>query len=80
MIETSLGITAAAHFAPLLDYADFDGAALLADDPYIGATIAGGRIMIPTGSGAGVGPAVTPVRTHRMQSTLVSVPVSLCPF
>ena len=29
MIETSLGITAAAHFAPLLDYADFDGAALL---------------------------------------------------
>ena len=36
MIETSLGITAAAHFAPLLDYADLDGAALLADDPYRG--------------------------------------------
>ena len=33
MIETSLGITAAAHFAPLLDYADLDGAALLANDP-----------------------------------------------
>ena len=31
MIESSLGITAAAHFAPLLDYADFDGAALLSD-------------------------------------------------
>ena len=44
MIETSLGITAAAHFAPLLDYADFDGAALLSDDPYTGATILGGRI------------------------------------
>jgi L-alanine-DL-glutamate epimerase-like enolase superfamily enzyme len=54
MIETSLGITAAAHFAPLLDYADFDGAALLSDDPYIGATIAGGRIQIPTGPGLGV--------------------------
>jgi L-alanine-DL-glutamate epimerase-like enolase superfamily enzyme len=54
MIETSLGITAAAHFAPLLDYADFDGAALLADDPYIGATIAGGKIQIPTGPGLGV--------------------------
>ena len=54
MIETSLGITAAAHFAPLLDYADFDGAALLSDDPYVGATIAGGRIQIPTGPGLGV--------------------------
>jgi len=54
MIETSLGITAAAHFSPLLDYADFDGAALLADDPYVGATIAGGRIAIPTAPGLGV--------------------------
>ena len=54
MIETSLGITAAAHFAPLLDYADFDGAALLSDDPYSGATIAGGKIVIPTEPGLGV--------------------------
>ncbi|HEY4217396.1 MAG TPA: dipeptide epimerase [Gemmatimonadaceae bacterium] len=54
MIETSLGITAAAHFAPLLDYADFDGAALLADDPYSGATIHGGRIVIPDAPGLGV--------------------------
>ena len=55
MIETSLGITAAAHFAPLLDYADFDGAALLADDPYVGATIDGGRIAIPTRRGSAFG-------------------------
>src|SRR5205085_8532775 len=54
MIETSLGITTAAHFAPLLDFADFDGAALLADDPYVGATIAGGKIMIPDEPGLGV--------------------------
>jgi L-Ala-D/L-Glu epimerase / N-acetyl-D-glutamate racemase len=54
MIETSLGITAAAHLAPLLDYADFDGAALLADDPYVGATIEGGRISIPSAPGLGV--------------------------
>ena len=54
MIETSLGITAAAHFAPLLDYADYDGAALLADDPYVGATIEGGRIQIPNEPGLGV--------------------------
>ncbi|MEP6495715.1 MAG: dipeptide epimerase [bacterium] len=54
MIETSLGITAAAHFAPLLDYADFDGAALLSDDPYVGATIANGKIAIPAAPGLGV--------------------------
>lgn len=54
MIETSLGITAAAHFAPLLDFADFDGAALLSDDPFVGATITGGRISIPTEPGLGV--------------------------
>jgi L-alanine-DL-glutamate epimerase-like enolase superfamily enzyme len=54
MIETSLGITAAAHFAPLLDYADFDGAALLADDPYRGATIEGGRIIVSDRPGLGV--------------------------
>jgi L-alanine-DL-glutamate epimerase-like enolase superfamily enzyme len=54
MIETSLGITAAAHFAPLLDYADFDGAALLSDDPYSGATIERGKISIPDAPGLGV--------------------------
>ena len=54
MIESSLGITAAAHFAPLLDYADLDGAALLANDPFRGATIAGGKISIPDAPGLGV--------------------------
>lgn len=54
MIETSLGISAAAHLSPLLDYADLDGAALLADDPYRGASIEGGKIAIPTGPGLGV--------------------------
>lgn len=54
MIETSLGITAAAHFAPLLDYADLDGAALLAQDPFSGATIEGGRISVPDAPGLGV--------------------------
>jgi len=54
MIETSLGISAAAHLAPLLDCADLDGAALLADDPYDGATIAGGVIALPDRPGLGV--------------------------
>jgi L-alanine-DL-glutamate epimerase-like enolase superfamily enzyme len=54
MIESSLGISAAAHLAPLLDYADLDGAALLADDPFVGAVIEGGQIGIPDGPGLGV--------------------------
>ena len=54
MIESSLGITAAAQFAPLLDCADLDGAALVANDPYVGATIDAGRIVLPRGAGLGV--------------------------
>lgn len=54
MIETSLGITAAAHLAPLLDAVDLDGAALLAHDPYVGATIAAGVVRIPDAPGLGV--------------------------
>ncbi len=54
MIESSLGITAAAHFAPLLDCADYDGAALVRDDPFVGATIDGGVIRLPDGPGLGV--------------------------
>jgi len=54
MIETSVGITTAAHVSPLLDYADLDGAALVANDPYRGASIDGGVIAIPSGPGLGV--------------------------
>ena len=57
MIETTLGIAAAAHFASLLDCADLDGAALLADDPYTGVSIAGGRIAFSGEAGLGVRPA-----------------------
>ena len=54
MIESSLGITAAAQLSPLLDCADFDGAALVANDPYTGATIDNGVIALPAGPGLGV--------------------------
>lgn len=54
MIETSIGITAAAHFTPLVDAADLDGAALTANDPFRGAEIGGGPIAIPDGPGLGV--------------------------
>jgi L-alanine-DL-glutamate epimerase-like enolase superfamily enzyme len=54
MIESSLGITAAAHLTPLVDIVDLDGAALLANDPFIGAAIDGGQVTLPTGPGLGV--------------------------
>ncbi len=54
MIESSLGITAAAHVTPLVDIVDLDGAALLVDDPFVGAHIEGGQVTLPTGPGLGV--------------------------
>ena len=54
MIESSLGITAAAQLAPLLDAADLDGAALTANDPFVGATIDQGQIRLPDAPGLGV--------------------------
>jgi L-alanine-DL-glutamate epimerase-like enolase superfamily enzyme len=57
MIESSLGISAIAQIAPLLDYADFDGAALLSNDPFRGVTISGGAIRLPDGAGLGASPA-----------------------
>ena len=54
MIESSIGITAAAHFTPLVDIVDLDGAALLAEDPFSGATISGGQVRLPDGPGLGL--------------------------
>jgi L-alanine-DL-glutamate epimerase-like enolase superfamily enzyme len=54
MLETSLGITAAAHLSPLVDYADLDGNLLLADDPFIGVTTDRGKLVLPDGFGLGV--------------------------
>ena len=65
MIETSLGITAAAHFTPLLDYVDLDGAALLAQDPFAGATIDGRPRRASHRSGARRHEAMTPRRIVR---------------
>ncbi len=54
MLETSLGIAAAAQLAPLVDFADLDGAALLADDPFEGLSISRGRIHLTAAPGLGV--------------------------
>src|SRR6266513_2323043 len=59
MIESSLGISAIAQISPLLDYADFDGAALLSNDPFRGASIAGGSIRLSDAPGLGATPAPT---------------------
>jgi L-alanine-DL-glutamate epimerase-like enolase superfamily enzyme len=58
-IESSLGITAAAHLAPFVDVLDLDGAALLAEDPYRGASIPRGEIRLPHASGIGAVPAAS---------------------
>jgi L-alanine-DL-glutamate epimerase-like enolase superfamily enzyme len=59
MIESSLGISAIAQISPLLDHADFDGAALLSNDPFRGASIAGGSIRLSEAPGLGVTPSPT---------------------
>ncbi len=54
MVESSLAITAAAHLAPLVDHADLDGNLLVVDDPFAGATVERGRLVLPDGPGLGV--------------------------
>jgi len=43
MVASSAAIAPAAHLSPLVDYADLDGALLLAEDPYAGVPMAGDR-------------------------------------
>jgi L-alanine-DL-glutamate epimerase-like enolase superfamily enzyme len=54
MIETSVGITAAAHLSPLVDYADLDGNLLVKNDPFAGVTVQNGKLVLPDGVGLGV--------------------------
>ena len=56
MVETSLGIAAAAHVSGFFDYLDLDGAMLLADDPFDGPVYENGRIVLPDAPGLGVEP------------------------
>jgi L-alanine-DL-glutamate epimerase-like enolase superfamily enzyme len=54
MIESSVAITAAAHLAPLVDYADLDGHLLISNDPFVGVQMNRGRMTLPHASGLGV--------------------------
>jgi hypothetical protein len=52
---------------PLTDYADLDGALLLAEDLAAGVTIDRGRVLFPPENGCGVqwkGSAAQPSRPH----------------
>ncbi|MCH7407809.1 dipeptide epimerase [Belliella sp. DSM 111904] len=53
MTESSVGITAIAHIAALLDYVDMDGAMLLKDDIARGVVITSNSITFPEGNGIG---------------------------
>jgi L-alanine-DL-glutamate epimerase-like enolase superfamily enzyme len=57
MIESSIGVTAAAHLSPLVDYADLDGNLLIANDPYSGVRVEKGKLILPEGPGLGLKPA-----------------------
>ncbi len=56
MVESSIGITAAAHLGPLFDTLDLDGHWLLAVDPFEGVGGGEGRLTLPDRPGLGVGP------------------------
>jgi len=60
MVESSLAITAAAHLSPLVDFADLDGNLLIDNDPFVGVTVKGGRLVLPEGPGLGVRPRADP--------------------
>lgn len=54
MVESSVGVTAAAHLAPLCDYADLDGPLLIKNDPYRGLKYEGAKFTLPEGPGLGL--------------------------
>jgi L-alanine-DL-glutamate epimerase-like enolase superfamily enzyme len=54
MVESSVGVTAAAHLAPLCDYADLDGPLLIRNDPYRGLRYEKARMTLPESPGLGV--------------------------
>lgn len=54
MTETSCAISAAAQLAPLVDWADLDGALLIGNDIYDGMTVQNGKCVLPGRPGIGI--------------------------
>src|SRR5438876_9406761 len=58
MIESGLGISAAAHMSSLCDHVDLDGNLLIAEDPWPGVSLVDGVQVPSTSPGLGVRQAV----------------------
>lgn len=54
MIESSLGITAAAHLGARAEWLDLDGNLLISDDPFVGVRCDRGVLTLPDAPGLGV--------------------------
>ncbi len=54
MVESGCAVTAAAHFSPMVDFADLDGPLLSSNDPFKGIEYNKGVIVIPDKPGLGV--------------------------
>ncbi len=57
MLETSVGIAAAAHIAPAVEYIDLDSHRLLAEEPYQPIRMEHGKIKLTERPGLGISPA-----------------------
>jgi L-Ala-D/L-Glu epimerase len=54
MVESGIAVSAAAHLAPLADFADLDGSLLLAANPFEGVVVDSQGITLPERPGLGV--------------------------
>ncbi|MFC1960073.1 mandelate racemase/muconate lactonizing enzyme family protein [Chloroflexota bacterium] len=54
MVESTVGIAAAAHLAPLVDFADLDGNLTVLNDPYQGIGWDNGRLLVSDKPGLGI--------------------------
>ena len=54
MVETSVGITAAASIASVVDKVDLDGNLLIKNDPFEGLKVVNGKISLPNSDGLGL--------------------------
>ncbi len=59
MTETSCAISAAAQLAPLVDWADLDGALLISNDVFDGMKVLDGECQLPDRAGIGIHPLFT---------------------
>ena len=57
MIESELGISAAAQLGSLADYIDLDGHLLISSQPFTGLGLSDGRLVLSDGPGLGVEPS-----------------------